>query len=165
MAQRRHGGVNFLALSWSASPGGASGSRDGDVMNRALDTADSDVMSDVDRGRELKRRRLEHGIDSLREFAEQTGVSRNAITSAEAGTASESTYDRLEVWLDRFDARTGGPADEPTQLRPETVTFRLSGNFGAEVTVEGPVSNLAELEESVARLLDKLGRGKISDEG
>lgn len=106
-------------------------------------------MNEESRGKLVQDRRKALGILSVREFATATGLSRNAITSAEAGSASEITYERLESWLDKFEHETG--ADEPEE--PKTVTFKLSGNFGVDVVVEGPVSNLAELEAAVEKLL------------
>lgn len=107
-------------------------------------------MSDETRGQAIKNRRLALGIKSLREFHEKTGVSREAITAAEAGEASRSTYERLETWLDSFDEETGGAADTEGQY----VEFTLHGLYGArDVTVKGPVANMAELEQMVNRLL------------
>lgn len=89
----------------------------------------------------------------MRQFADASGVSREAITAAEAGNASEGTYQRLEAWLDAFDEETGHDLPEP----PGPVRFRLTGNFGVEVIVEGPVENISELEESVERLIRHMG--------
>lgn len=114
--------------------------------------AESVPMSDETRGHAIKRRRLAHGISSVRKFAELTNVSRDAVTAAEAGDASDATYERLESWLDRFDEETGSddiPGDD-------MVEFRLSGNFGVDVVVKGPVTNLAELENSVEKLLRRM---------
>lgn len=109
-------------------------------------------MSDETRGHAIKKRRLEHGIKSVRKFAEQTGVSREAITAAEEGSASDATYERLESWLDGFDEETG--SDDV--IRDDAVEFRLSGNFGVDVVVKGPVANLSELERSVGNLLREM---------
>ena len=110
-------------------------------------------MSDETRGHAIKDRRMRRGIKSRRAFADATGVSREAITAAEEGRASEGTYDRLEAWLDAFDAETGNDVPEA----PGPVRFRLSGNFGVEVIVEGPVENITELEASVERLIRHMG--------
>lgn len=104
------------------------------------------------RGVTIKRRRNLLGIKSIREFAEATGVDRAAITRAEAGEGSPGTLDRLEAWLDRFEEEAGTNAPDQAGV----VTFNLSGNFGVDVTVKGPVSNLAELEASAARLLREM---------
>jgi hypothetical protein len=66
-----------------------------------------DVNGQWIRGQEIKRRRLAVGIKSLREFAEATGVSRNAITAAEDGHGSKSTNEPLEARHNWFDDETG----------------------------------------------------------
>lgn len=126
-------------------------------------------MSNEARGHAIKRRRLAAGINSLREFAEATGLSRQTIARAEEGDhrTTDSTYARLEVWLDRFDTETTSEAEHATKAaagvpgvdvdaHTGSVTFRLAGNFGVDVTVEGPVSNMAELQASVAALLKQM---------
>jgi len=124
-------------------------------------TAQSVPMSNETRGKALRERRIARGIKSVRKFAEVTGVSRDAVTAAEEGTASAGTYERLEAWLDSFDEETGHDVAEP----PGPVRFRLSGNFGVEVVVEGPVENIAELEASVARLIQRMGEAQQSQNG
>jgi len=109
-------------------------------------------MSDETRGHSIKARRLALGIKSLREFAERTGVDRQAVTKAESGHGSESTYERLEAWLDRFEEETGNdvPGDD-------YIEFRLSGVFGVDsIVARAPVKNVAELEQSIARLVREL---------
>lgn len=110
-------------------------------------------MSDEARGQAIKERRLRRGLKSVRAFAEASGVSRDAVTAAEEGTASTGTYERLEAWLDAFDEETGNDEPEPGGK----VSFSVKGNFGVAVTVEGPVENLDELEEVVARLIERVG--------
>lgn len=110
-------------------------------------------MSDEQgRGAAIKRRRLALGIKSVREFAAQSGVSREAITAVESGasSASEQTYARLEAWLDGFEEETGHDDSD------ELVEYRLSGDFGVSIVVKGPIGNMAELEGSAARLLREM---------
>lgn len=106
------------------------------------------------RGQAIRRRRLAHGIKSVRAFHEATGVSREAISAAEAGEATETTYSRLEMWLDKFEEETG--AAEGDELGDELVEFSLSGDFGVNVVVKGPVSDMEQLEAAVARLLKQM---------
>jgi transcriptional regulator with XRE-family HTH domain len=106
-------------------------------------------VTDESRGHEVKQRRLRHGIKSLREFAEKSGISREAVTAAENGTASDATYERIHAWFDRFEEEVGD--DGPSE--PGVVEFRIAGNFGVDVIVKGPVSNIAELEAAVERLI------------
>lgn len=122
--------------------------------------AQSVPMSDETRGHAIKARRLAYGIKSERAFSEATKVDRRAIARAEAGEASEGTYERLEAWLDAFGEETG--ADEPEN--PHVVTFKLSGNFGVDVAVSGPVENLSDLEATVQRLIREMGQQRQSDE-
>jgi transcriptional regulator with XRE-family HTH domain len=101
------------------------------------------------RGTEIRRRRQAHGIKSVHQFADKSGVSRDAITAAEAGTASTATYERLEAWLDRYDAFTGNDEDDQ---KPVIVRATIAA-IGVEFAVEGPVEDLAELEAAVERLV------------
>lgn len=107
----------------------------------------------------IRQRRIGLGIKSVREFAERSGVSREAVTAAEHGTASGGTYDRLEAWLDRAEREnvarnTGG----------DQVEFRLSGSFGVDVVVRGPVTDMAELESTVTRLIREMRSGRPLDQ-
>lgn len=87
-------------------------------------------------------------------LAKRVEMDRTTLAAAEAGDprTMDLTYTRIENWLDNFEAETG--IDEATE--DEFVEFRLSGNFGVDVVVKGPVSNLSELEESVSRLLEQM---------
>lgn len=105
---------------------------------------------DKSRGQEVKQRRLRHGIKSLRELAAKSGISREAVTAAEEGTASEATYERIHAWFDRFEEEVGDDGDD---AEPGVVEFRIAGNFGVDVIVKGPVANIAELEAAVQRLI------------
>lgn len=126
-------------------------------MQTAIKQAQSLPMSDEDRGHAIKARRLAHGIKSERAFSEETGVDRRAIARAEAGQGSEATYERLEAWLEKFEEEIGLNAP-PAHAEPGAVTFHLSGNFGVEVSVSGPVENLAELEATVQRMIQAMGQ-------
>lgn len=102
------------------------------------------------RGKAIKRRRLHHGIKSLREFSEKTGVSREALTAAESDEASEATYERLEAWLDRFEEEI---EDVNADRESDVIEFRIAGNFGVDVVVKGPASRLEEIEVAVEKLV------------
>lgn len=110
-------------------------------------------MSDETRGHSIKLRREALGIFTHREFeraTERVGVKvpRASIANAEAGQASERIVNQLEAALDRLEEETG-----QNEADPRHVTFRITGNFGVDVTVDGPVENIDELEESVAKLI------------
>ena len=120
------------------------------MANRLLSAARSLPMSDETRGHAIRARRLAHGIKSVSALAKASGVSRDAVTAAEDGTASTATYERLEAWLDRFEEESG--ADEPED--PHTVTFTVEGLYGAaKVVVSGPVENADALRRQVEALL------------
>lgn len=83
-------------------------------------------------------------------------VRRETMIKAEADnpSVSDDTYSRINWWLDRFERSTEGMENVSEELREgHLVTFQLSGNFGVDVTVKGPVENLAELESAVEKLL------------
>lgn len=116
-------------------------------------SAESGPVTSESRGKAIRARRLRHGIKSVRQFAEQSGVSREAITAAEDGVASESTYARLEAWLDTFEEETGAEEEEDraAPAQAPTVVIRLGDGKGA-IVVEGPVDNLDALIEAAERL-------------
>lgn len=115
-------------------------------------------MGDVTVGDDIRQRRIRAGF-SVKALAERAGVDRGTLAAIEEGVSSARPTSIAAVLaaLDAFEEETGGPYDEAV---PESrhVTFRLSGNFGIEVTVEGPVESLPELEASVERLIAKMER-------
>lgn len=119
-------------------------------------------MSEETRAHAIRQRRLRLGIKSQSDAAELSKkkgmyVSRDAIMAAEnpEGSASDATYQRLEAFYDAVDEETGH--DEPDVGENQNlVTFDISGNFGVEVTVKGPVADLDALEKSVARLIREM---------
>lgn len=111
-------------------------------------------MSDETRGQSIKSRRLALGFESVREFAEASGIDRGALGKAEKGTASSATVERAEAWLDRFEEKTGH--DEPTG---ESLRFTLHDVYGVgEIIVEGPSNRPDELVEAVSKLLAEIQR-------
>lgn len=111
-------------------------------------------MSDETRGHGIKARRLALGIKSTREFAKASGISRDALTAAETGTASEGTYERAEAWLDRMEEETGH--DEHTH---EPLRFTLHDVYGiGEIIVEGPADRPDELVAALSKLIADIQR-------
>ena len=127
----------------------------GDVMR-----GDAATLGGSARGLGLRRRRLGLGIKSVREFAERSGVSREAVTAAENGTASNRTYGRLEAWLSRAEHAEAAEARDEAQ-----VEFRVSGGLGVDVVVRGPVADLDQLEASVTRLIREVRQRASTDGG
>ena len=109
-------------------------------------------MSDETRGHAIKTRRLALGIKSLREFAEASGISREAVTAAEKGLATGATYDRAEAWLSRMEEATGH--DEP-MAEPIRLTFHDVFGIG-EIIAEGPADKPDELIAAVAKLFAEI---------
>lgn len=107
------------------------------------------VMSEdnrLARGTDIKRRRLALGLDSVSQFAEATGADRETIGRIEDGTASKGTYERIEAWLDRMEARGPAPEGEPRAVR-----VALHGVYGIE-NVEVIFDAAASPDEMAARI-------------
>lgn len=110
-------------------------------------------MSSETRGHAIKARRLALGIKSLREFAEASGISREALTAIEKGSGTTASIERAEAWLDRIEAETGH--DEPE--KPHVMRVEVQGVYGAKALVfEAPIENIAELEAMVDRIMRRL---------
>lgn len=120
------------------------------------------AVTNESRGKAIKRRRLHHGIKSLREFSEKSGVSREALTAAENDEASDATYQRLEAWLDRFEEEVGDDVSAAKDV--DVIEFRIAGNFGVDVVVKGPASRLDEIERAVERLVRAAQAAERRDE-
>lgn len=122
-------------------------------------------VANEERGRLLRERRIRAGIKSIRAFVEATKrydmpVSREAITAAEEGRASDTTYDRLDAFLARWEEETGHDEDEMKPDEAGLVTFRVHGNFGVDVVVQGPVGDADEIERVVEKLIRGMQTGK-----
>lgn len=109
-------------------------------------------MSDETRGHAIKARRLALGIKSLREFAEASGISREALTAAEKGAGSEATLERAEAWLTKIETETGHDEPEATPLK---FTFHDVYGIG-ELVVEGPIDRPDDLVAAVGKLLAEI---------
>ena len=111
------------------------------------------LVSNETAGERIKRRREAMGWD-IKALARKAGVDRGQLAKIERGEHSPrgATLGAIERALDEIEAETGH--DEPES--GGMVTFRLSGNFGVDVVVQGPVTNLSELEASVERLVQSM---------
>lgn len=107
-------------------------------------------------GEEIRARRTRAGMD-LQDLARMAGVSRTTLTALERGQEGvrPATVGKVRAALDRFEEEAGLSDPQPT-AEPGQVTFELSSGMGIAVTVKGPVENLAELREEVARLLETM---------
>lgn len=116
------------------------------------------VTGDPQRAAAIQRRLDAIGITD-REFQSKTGIDRKALRRAADGESVRgTTYTAIEAELDKLEHELGIDLPPATpRVSPEgLVTFSVSGNFGVSVTVAGPVTNMAELEASVARLVEKM---------
>lgn len=108
-----------------------------------------------ERGEAIQARLDALGI-SDREFHEKTGIDRKTLRRAVAGAQSTrpQTYGAIEAALGKLEAENAGvpPADPGDDL----IEFRLSGNFGVDVVVKGPLRDRGELEDAVARLIREM---------
>lgn len=130
----------------------------GEAAQTETDGADLSVVTALNRAEQIKRRRLALGIKSLREFAKESGISREALTAAEDGTASAGTVDRVEAWLTQQEEENG---HDDSASAGEPLRMTLRGVYGiAEIVVEAPVDHPEELAEAVSRILERFGDQK-----
>jgi transcriptional regulator with XRE-family HTH domain len=132
-------------------------------MQVARDTAHLAVVTDSERGERIQER-----LDALkisdREFHEVTGIDRKTLRRAVAGNQSvrPNTYRTIEDWLDRLEKQRESFAGLKSQRGDvsdpgdDLIEFRLSGNFGVDVVVKGPMRDRGELEAAVTRLLREM---------
>lgn len=127
------------------------------------------AMSDDDtaagtRGEAIKRRRLGHGIKSLREFADKTGVSREAITNAEEGLASSGTYDRLEAWLDSYEHAISSEREDLEEAA-QVIEIHILGLYGVEeLVIKAPPSESERAQEMAVELLRRAAARQRRDD-
>lgn len=111
-------------------------------------------VTDEHAGDEIRAERQALGL-SVKALAERAGVDRGRVAKIEAGEPyRDSTLGAIRRALAEFREEISGPYDDAPD--EHVVTFRMSGNFGVDVTVSGPVDNLPELEASVGRLLQRM---------
>lgn len=118
-----------------------------------------ETLSAVERGRELRARRLTLGIKSVHELVrkiQESGqtVDRGTVTRAERGTASEDTYDRLEAWFTRFEEETGEDDYEPPPSQQIEVEFRDVFGIG-QVIYRGSPDDFPEFEAALEKLIQR----------
>lgn len=116
---------------------------------------------EIGEGDRIRSRRKELGL-TITALAKRAGIDRGALSDIESGKAvpRDATLGQIDRALAALEEETSGPYDNAGD---HLVTFRMSGNFGVDVTVSGPVENLAELEESVGRLLQRMRSTEAPD--
>lgn len=119
-------------------------------------------VNDAETGRRIRERRTRLGM-TVKALAERAGVDRGRLAKLEAGDlhVRSTTIGAVEGALDRLEHEMGMdiPSDDSG-----VVEFRVSGNFGVDVVVKGPVSNLEALEAAVSRLVSRM-QAEQQDEG
>lgn len=119
------------------------------------------VTGGVDRisqGRQIAARRVALGIDSHAEFSRLSGLARATIASAESGTASPTTYARLDLWLSEQESDPHGieiPSPVTTS-DDDHISFEVSGpRIEWHVKVSGPPGAADDLRRQVVQLLQE----------
>ena len=108
-------------------------------------------------GRRIEERRRALGIRSHADFSRQTGIARATIRAAEAGTASDVTYDRLGVWLAAQESLRRSELSDPADIlddMADRIEFEVTGpRTEWHVKVSGPTEQADELRRQVVELL------------
>lgn len=105
-------------------------------------------MEQAERGGAIRRRMDDLGV-GLNEVAEVAGVARNSVHNATRGAASERTYRRVEIALDKLE----GTPDVVAVVPGGIVEFEVTGDFDVKVIAKGPIENVDEIRAQVTRLV------------
>lgn len=110
---------------------------------------------------------------SARRFSEIAHVNRRTMQRALDGEESvkESTYDQIEMWLERLEAEAalhGGIPDEPSEPAeengPRLVEIELEGVYGiARAVVKGPVDDPDAVARAATELMRRLREERERD--
>lgn len=109
-------------------------------------------------GDQVRARRKRMGL-RISELAEQASVSRDTISDMETGKRNPhpDTVEKVLSALDRLEQEMGFDAPPASEDRGSVVRFVVKGVYGAEsLVIEGPVSDIAELEASVDRIMRRI---------
>lgn len=126
-------------------------------MLNAAACLDSPLVSEQT-GERIQQRRARLGM-SVRELATRAGVDRGRLAALEKGEgqARATTIALVETALDQLEAEMGYDESDKIATEDESVVeFRVTGNFGVDVVVRGPVRDMAALEDSVGRLIARM---------
>jgi len=109
------------------------------------------------RGRRQSQIRDQLGM-SDRLLEEKIGIPRQTIAKVLRGdeTVRPKKFDEVERLILALDEEMGGPREKAEPSREDAVEFRISGNFGVDVVVRGPVSDMSEIEAAVTRLIREM---------
>lgn len=133
-------------------------------LRNAWNAADLPLVTNGEsRGDAIRRRFDALGI-SDREWMTETGIDIKTVHRAcdPDHNTRESSYLAIESALQTIEDRLAGRPTRRGELEGDSgeglVEFRLSGNFGVDVVVKGPVRDREALEESVSRLIREMRR-------
>jgi hypothetical protein len=126
-------------------------------MTSGADRADSLPMSNEARGKALYDRMVSYGLDRSK-LARKTGKDVGTIRRVLEGTAADTTYDQVEKWFEREDAKNN--AEMPAAQPGDHVVIRLEE--GGSLVVEGPTetSEQREILKEFAREMIREWRAK-----
>jgi transcriptional regulator with XRE-family HTH domain len=139
----------------------------GFVMTEVSVASNLGDVIDKGRGAALRARREHLGM-TVSDLAELASVDRGKLGRFESGkdVPSERWISGVERALDSFEAETGHEPGEAATKPPEAgfIRFKVEGVYGAKaLVVEGPVENMAELEEMVDRVMRRLADGPTTE--
>lgn len=127
-------------------------------MHAVLTPLELGTVDNKEVGRRIRERRTRLHM-TVKELATRAGVDRGRLAKLEAGDPSvrATTIGAVESTLDEVEQLT---SDLPSQAPEDNgmVEFKVTGNFGVDVVVKGPVENLDALEASVSRLVARMQR-------
>lgn len=114
-------------------------------------------VDSAETGRRIRERRTRLGM-TVKDLAARAGVDRGRLAKLEAGdpTVRTTTIGAVEKALDEVEQLTRPLPRQPGDS--DMVEFRVSGNFGVDVVVKGPIRDLASLEQSVGRIVSRMQR-------
>lgn len=114
------------------------------------------VDDNAETGRRIRERRTALRM-TVKDLATRAGVDRGRLAKLEAGDPAvrATTIGAVEAALTEVEQLTGAL---PLADDAGVVEFRVSGNFGVDVVVKGPVRDLPALEDSVNRILSRMER-------
>lgn len=131
-----------------------------------LSAMDTEAVG-ASRGRRIKERAEALGLGP-RDLAKLTEMSPGVVYKVFDGLepVRPSTHAALERALGDLE-REHGHMPEGEELPPgassNLVTFRLAGDWNVEVTVQGPIENIDELQAAAGRLIREIREGQESD--
>jgi len=127
-------------------------------------------LPDMDtEGSQVRARRERLGM-GIKDLAAEAGVSRDTLSDLESGTKDfrQATLFKVQRALDDLEREAGidaPPQGEGPTTNPTLVRFEVKGVYGAEaLVVEGPIENIAELEEAVDRIMRRV-QGRSAEAG